>query len=147
MGDINRQGMAVWEGDLKSGKGTTSSGSGSLRELPYSVPSRFESGKGTNPEELIAAAHASCFSMMLAKLLGDAGIKPKRISTKADLTLRLDASGAKITKIHLTTEISAEGAEAGTLQKTAEQAKEQCPISLLLKPGLESLTMEAKVAG
>src|SRR5258706_10234627 len=85
MADLIRQGTAVWEGDLKTGKGTTSSGSGSLHELPYSVPSRFESAKGTNPEELIAAAHASCFSMMLAKLLGDDGVKPKRVATNARL--------------------------------------------------------------
>ncbi len=145
MGEINRQATAVWEGDLKTGQGLTSSGSGSLRDLPYSVASRFESGKGSNPEEMIAAAHASCFSMMLAKLLGDAGIKPKRISTQAALTLRVDAQGPKITKVHLTTQISAE-AEAETVKKTAEQAKEQCPVSRLLKPGLESLTMEVKLA-
>ena len=145
MADITRQGKAVWEGELKTGKGLTSTGSGVLRDLPYSVPSRFESGKGTNPEELIAAAHASCFSMMLAKLLGDEGVKPKRIATNASLTLRLDASGAKITRVHLSTEISADGLEAAAAQHAAERAKEQCPVSRLLKPGLESLTFEAKL--
>jgi osmotically inducible protein OsmC len=145
MGDLNRQGSAVWEGDLKTGKGTISSGSGNLRDLPYSVASRFESAKGTNPEELIAAAHASCFSMMLAKLLGDEGHKPKRIATRANLTLHLDTSGARISKIHLSTEVSAEGLTAEGAQRAAEKAKEQCPVSLLLKPGLESLTFEAKL--
>jgi lipoyl-dependent peroxiredoxin len=146
MSELTRKGMAHWDGDLKTGTGSTSTGSGSLRELPYSVPSRFESGKGTNPEELIAAAHASCFSMMLAKLLGDQGTKPTRISTNATLTLRVDASGAKITKVHLSTEISAEGLGADKMQEAAAKAKDQCPVSQLLKPGLESLTFEAKLA-
>src|SRR5438309_1770357 len=104
MAEITRQGSAEWKGDLKSGSGTTSTASGSLKERRYSVPSRFESGEGTNPEELIAAAHASCFTMMLAKILGDQNIKPQRISTQATLTLRLDTAGAKLTKVHLTTE-------------------------------------------
>jgi osmotically inducible protein OsmC len=146
MAELTRQGSAQWNGDLKTGQGHTSTGSGSLKELPYSVASRFESGKGTNPEELIAAAHASCFSMMLAKLLGDQGAKPKRISTRATLTLRLDASGAKITKVHLATEISADGLPEERLQQAAAQAKEQCPVSQLLKPGLENLSFEAKLA-
>lgn len=145
MSELTRQGSAHWEGDLKSGKGTTSTGSGSLQDLPYSVPSRFESAKGTNPEELLAAAHASCFSMMLAKLLGDQRATPKHISTRAILTLRLDASGAKITKVHLSTEVSAEHSSAEKIQQAAAQAKEQCPVSQLLKPGLESLTFEVKV--
>jgi osmotically inducible protein OsmC len=145
MAELTRQGSAEWNGDLKTGQGHTSTGSGSLKELPYSVPSRFESGKGTNPEELIAAAHASCFSMMLAKLLGDQGAKPKRISTRATLTLRLDTSGAKITKVHLATEISADGLPQEKLQQAATEAKEKCPVSQLLKPGLESLSFEAKL--
>jgi len=137
--------MAQWDGDLKTGKGTTSTGSGSLKSLPYSVPSRFESGQGTNPEELIAAAHASCFSMMLAKVLGDENAKPKRIQTKATLTLRLDASGAKITKVHLVTEVAGDGLQETTLQHAAQKAKDQCPVSVLLKPSLESLSFEAKL--
>jgi osmotically inducible protein OsmC len=146
MGEITRQGSAEWTGDLKSGQGKISSTGGFLRDLPYSVPSRFESAKGTNPEELIAAAHASCFSMMLAKLLGDQGAKADRISTHATLTLRMDASGAKITKIHLTTEVSGKDMAESTVQKAAAQAKDQCPVSQLLKPGLEQLSFEAKVA-
>jgi osmotically inducible protein OsmC len=145
MAELTRQGSAQWNGDLKTGQGHTSTGSGSLKELPYSVPSRFESAKGTNPEELIAAAHASCFSMMLAKLLGDQGAKPKRISTRATLTLRLDTSGAKITKVHLATEVSADGLPQEKVQQTAAEAKEKCPVSQLLKPGLESLSFEAKL--
>lgn len=146
MSEITRQGSAQWNGDLKTGSGNTSTGSGIVRELPYSVPSRFESAKGTNPEELMAAAHASCFSMMLAKLLGDQGAKPKRIVTRATLTMRVDTSGVKLTKVHLATEISAEWLPSDKIQETAAQAKDKCPVSQLLKPGLESLTFEAKVS-
>jgi len=127
------------------GSGKTSTGSGVLRDVAYSVPSRFENAKGTNPEELIAAAHASCFSMMLAKLLGDAKKTPRDIQTNATLTLSNASGGWKITKIHLQSEVSAEGLDANTLNSTATQAKEQCPISVLLKPGLESLTLDVKL--
>src|ERR671928_626592 len=99
MPDIKREGRAVWKGGLKDGSGTTTTQSGFLNNLPYSVPSRFESAKGTNPEELIAAAHASCFSMMLSKILGDQNKTAQQISTSATLTL--DPARAKITKIHL----------------------------------------------
>ena len=145
MADIQRQASAHWSGELMRGSGKTSTGSGVLRDVPYSVPSRFENGKGTNPEELIAAAHASCFSMMLAKLLGDAKKTPRDIQTKANLTLSNASGGWKITKIHLQTEVSGEGLDADTLNRTAAQAKEQCPISVLLKPGLESLTLDVKL--
>lgn len=142
MADIQREASAHWTGDLMHGSGKTSTGSGVLRDVPYSVPSRFENAKGTNPEELIAAAHASCFSMMLAKLLGDAKKTPRDIQTKANLTLSNASGGWKITKIHLQSEVSGEGLDADTLNRTAAQAKEQCPISVLLKPGLESLTLD-----
>ncbi|MFO1500003.1 MAG: OsmC family peroxiredoxin [Verrucomicrobiota bacterium] len=142
---MTRRGSAEWKGDLKTGKGTTSTGSGSLKELPYSVPSRFESGGGTNPEELIAAAHASCFSMMLAKVLGDQGIGVRRIATQAALTLRLDASGAKLTQVHLATEVAGERLDEAGLKRAAEEAKEKCPVSVLLKPGLERLTLDVKL--
>ena len=127
------------------GAGKTSTGSGVLRDVPYSVPSRFESGKGTNPEELIAAAHASCFSMMLAKLLGDEKKTPKDIRTKATLTLSNNSGGWKISTIALETEVSGDGLDAETVKRIAGQAKEQCPISVLLKPGLESITLDAKL--
>jgi osmotically inducible protein OsmC len=145
MADIQRQASAHWSGDLLRGSGKTSTGSGVLRDVAYSVPSRFENGKGTNPEELIAAAHASCFSMMLAKLLGDAKKTPRDIQTKATLTLSNASGGWKISKIHLETEVSAEGLDAETLKSTAAQAKEGCPVSVLLKPGLDSLTMDVKL--
>src|SRR6185436_12013171 len=121
MADIKREASAHWSGDLRTGSGKTSSGSGVLRDVPYSVPSRFESGKGTNPEELIAAAHASCFSMMLAKILGDAGKTAQQISTSATLTMRMD-NGPKITAIHLITEAQVPGMDAGAFQKAADEA-------------------------
>ena len=113
--------------------------------MPYSVPSRFENGKGTNPEEFIAAAHASCFSMMLAKILGDQNSKPRTISTTATLTLGQRGAGWKIVSMHLETEVSAESLDAEGLKKAADQAKEQCPVSVLLKPGLESISLNAKL--
>jgi osmotically inducible protein OsmC len=147
MADIQRYAQAHWSGDLRSGSGKTSTSSGVLRDVPYSVPSRFESGKGTNPEELLAAAHASCFSMMLAKVLGDEKITPKDIITKATLTLGQRGGGWKITKVHLDTEVAGEGLNAEVLKRAADQAKEQCPVSVLLKPGLESITLEARLKG
>jgi osmotically inducible protein OsmC len=145
MADIQRQGQAHWSGALLSGSGKTSTGSGALRDLPYSVPSRFESAKGSNPEELIAAAHASCFSMMLAKILGDVKKTPKDIFTKATLTLAQRDGGWKISKIALETEVSADGLDEATLKKAAQDAKEQCPVSVLLKPGLEAITLDARL--
>lgn len=145
MADIHRMARAQWNGDLRSGSGKTSTGSGALTDVPYSVPSRFESAKGSNPEELIAAAHASCFSMMLAKLLGDSHKTPTQIETAATLTLSQRGGGWKISAIHLQTEASGNGLDEQTLKKTAEQAKEQCPISVLLKPGLESLTLDVRL--
>jgi len=145
MADIRREATAHWSGDLRSGSGKTSTGSGALRDLAYSVPSRFENGRGTNPEELIAAAHASCFSMMLAKLLGDLQKTPRDIHTKATLTLSQRGGGWKISSIHLETEASGEGLDAETLKRAAGQAKEQCPVSVLLKPGLETITLDVRL--
>src|SRR2546421_4451144 len=142
MADIQRQAQAQWNGDLRSGSGKTSASSGALKDVAYSVPSRFESGKGTNPEELIAAAHASCFSMMLAKVLGDQQKTAKQINTKATLTLAQRGGGWKISAIALETEASGPGLDEATLKSAAEQAKEQCPVSVLLKPGLEAITLK-----
>src|ERR1051326_6165121 len=127
MADIERKAQVQWQGDLLKGSGRISTSSGVLTDVPYSVPSRFESAKGTNPEELLAAAHAGCFSMMLAKVLGDEKKTPKQISTKATLTLAQRGGGWKISKVHLETEVSGDGLDAATLKKAAEVAKEQCP--------------------
>jgi lipoyl-dependent peroxiredoxin len=145
MADIERKAQVQWQGDLLKGAGKISTGSGVLTGIPYSVPSRFESAKGTNPEELLAAAHAGCFSMMLAKVLGDEKKTPKQISTKATLTLAQRGGGWKISKVHLETEVSGDGIDAATLKKATEVAKEQCPVSVLLKPGLEELTLDARL--
>ncbi len=145
MADIQRQGEARWSGDLRTGSGKTSSGSGVLRDVPYSVPSRFESARGTNPEELLAAAHASCFSMMLAKVLGDQKRQAKDIHTRATLTMAQRHAAWKITKVHLETQAAGEGLDLETLKRAADQAKEQCPVSVLLKPGLESITLEVRL--
>ncbi len=145
MADIIRTGSASWTGDLRDGKGTTSTGSGGLRDLNYSFRSRFENGAGTNPEELIAAAHAACFSMALNKILGDGGKKPTSIATKANLTMTKTGGGFKIAKVHLQTEGRVPEIDEAAFREAAIKAKENCPVSLLLKPGLESLTLEAKL--
>ena len=145
MADIERKAQAQWNGELLKGSGKISASSGIFRDLPYSVPSRFETAKGTNPEELLAAAHAGCFSMMLAKVLGDEKKVASQIDTKATLTLASRGGGWKISKIHLETEVSGGGIDAATLKKAADIAKEQCPVSVLLKPGLEELTLDARL--
>jgi len=145
MADIIRTGTAAWSGDLSNGKGTTSTGGGGLKDFNYSFHSRFENGQGTNPEELIAAAHASCFSMALSKILGDQGHPPQNINTKASVTLSKTATGFKVTKIHLQTEGRVSGLDEKGFRQAAETAKENCPISVLLKPGLESMTLEARL--
>jgi osmotically inducible protein OsmC len=144
MPDLQRQGEARWKGELFKGSGSVSTGSGVLREVPYSVPSRFESAKGTNPEEMLAAAHASCFSMMLAKVLGDQKKIAQEIHTKATLTLAQRGGGWKITKEHLETAISGAGLDPEALKRAAQEAKDQCPVSVLLKPGLEEITLDVR---
>ncbi|MGH7971047.1 MAG: OsmC family peroxiredoxin [Limisphaerales bacterium] len=147
MADIQRTGEAHWRGELLKGAGTVGTGSGVLRDVPYSVPSRFESAKGTNPEELLAAAHAGCFSMMLAKVLGDQKKVATEINTKATLTLAQRGGGWKITQVHIETQVAGEGIDASVLKNAADTAKEQCPVSVLLKPGLEAITLDARLKG
>lgn len=146
MTDIVREATAVWRGSLQTGKGTTSTASGALRDAPYSFPSRFESGQGTNPEELIASAHASCFSMALSMVLGQQGHEPEEIRTRAQLTIVQTDDGFKITKVHLETEGRVPGISAEDFQLAAEAAKENCPVSLLVKPGLDELTLTAQLS-
>jgi len=126
-----RTGEATWEGNLKNGKGTMRLGSGAYSGA-YSFSSRFEEGKGTNPEELIAAAHAGCFSMALSHGLDQAGHKPKRVSTKAKVHLEKVADGFKITTIELDTEAEIPGIDEKEFLKHAEAAKKGCPVSMLL---------------
>jgi len=139
-----RNASAVWKGSLKEGKGTISSDSGVLSNTPYSFSTRFENAKGTNPEELIAAAHAGCFTMALSAQLGNAGITPESLETTASLTLdKLDA-GWTVTKIHLDVSARIPGADKAAFDKAAEAAKAGCPISRLLKA---EITMTARLAG
>jgi osmotically inducible protein OsmC len=138
-----RSSQAVWEGDLVSGRGTMKIGSGAW-EGPYSFKSRFEDGAGTNPEELIAAAHAGCYSMALSAALTKAGNPPKRVETKAKVDLRKEAEGFRIAKIHLTTSASVNGIENAKFQEIAEQAKKNCPVSKVLS-GAE-ISLDAKLA-
>jgi lipoyl-dependent peroxiredoxin len=139
-----RKASAVWKGSLKEGKGTISSESGVLSNTPYSFSTRFENAKGTNPEELIAAAHAGCFTMALSAQLGNAGITPESLETTASLTLdKLDA-GWTVTKIHLDVSARIPGADQAAFDKAAEAAKAGCPISRLLKA---EITMTARLAG
>ncbi len=141
---IERSAEAVWRGDLKNGQGTTSTETGTLRDVPYSFKTRFDNDKhGTNPEELIAAAHAACFSMAFSNMLASAGHASREIHTKAKLTLAKTETGFKITKINLETTGAVDGIDDATFQATAEKAKHGCPISQLLKPGLEELTLKA----
>ena len=146
-GTIDSSGTAVWTGGLKRGKGKVSAPSGAFRDLEYSFHSRFENGGGTTPEEMIAVAHAGCFSMALSMVLGEDGIEPERIETKATVSLRETEGGFQIFRIHLAAEGRAPGLDAEKFQVAAEKAKENCPVSVLLKPGLEELTLEAKLVG
>jgi lipoyl-dependent peroxiredoxin len=145
MKEIKRFARAHWAGDLLHGKGMTSTQSNVLDGTFFSVPSRFENGTGTNPEELIAAAQASCFSMMLAKILGDQHQSIDEINTKATLTLRQDNGHTKISELHLETEAKVAGIDAESFRKAAEEAKNTCPVSMLLQPGLEKVTLDAKL--
>ena len=139
-----RKASAVWRGSLKDGKGTISSDSGVLSSTPYSFSTRFENAKGTNPEELIAAAHAGCFTMALSAQLGNAGITPESLETTASLTLdKLDA-GWTVTKIHLDVAARIPGGDKAAFDKAAENAKAGCPISRLLKA---EITMTARLVG
>jgi lipoyl-dependent peroxiredoxin len=147
MADLKRSREATWQGDLRRGKGRTSVASGAFKDKAFSFSTRFENEPGTNPEELIAAAHASCFSMALAGALADGGHSPERIHTRATVSLRKVDSGFRIVAVHLQTDVRVEGVDEQTLQKAAQNAKETCPVSMLLKPGLESLTFESKLIG
>ena len=139
-----RKASAVWKGSLKEGEGTISSESGVLSSSPYSFSTRFENTKGTNPEELIAAAHAGCFTMALSAQLGNAGITPERLETTASLSLdKLDA-GWTVTKIHLDVAARIPGVDKAAFDKAAENAKAGCPISRLLKA---EITMTARLVG
>ena len=141
---MQRKGSAVWNGGLKDGKGTVSTPSGVLNNAPYSFVTRFENEKGTNPEELIGAAHAGCFSMALSAQLNNAGLKPERIATEATVTLEKLESGFAITTIHLQVNAKVPGASQDQFNTAASNAKSGCPVSKLLNA---KITMDAKLEG
>jgi osmotically inducible protein OsmC len=139
-----RTGSAVWEGNLKSGHGKMKLGSGAF-EGAYSFTSRFGDGSGTNPEELIAAAEAGCFSMALSLGLEKAGYQPKRISTTAKVSLEQSAGGFRITTIDLETEAEVPGIEEANFQEQAEQTKKNCPVSVALSG--TQINLKARLIG
>jgi len=141
---MKRKGSAVWKGDLKGGQGTVSTESGALSDTQYSFKKRFEDEKGTNPEELIAAAHASCFSMALSAELGKLGATPDSISTTATLNFEKTDAGFTITAIHLETKAKVPGAEKATFDTAANNAKKGCPVSRVLNA---EITLDATLEG
>lgn len=140
---MKRSGSAVWQGDLKTGKGHISSQSGVLDDAQYGFNTRFEDGPGTNPEELIGAAHAGCFSMALSNIMGDDGVTPDQIATKASVTLEQKDDGFAITKVHLDVTAAVPGMSEEDFKAAAEKAKSGCPVSKLLNA---EITMDARLA-
>jgi lipoyl-dependent peroxiredoxin len=139
---MQRKASAIWKGGLKDGKGTISAAGGVLNNTPYSFSTRFENAPGTNPEELIAAAHAGCFSMALSAQLGGANLTPESISTTVTLSLEKLDSGWTITASHIDVVGKVPGADAATFQKYAEAAEKGCPVSKVLNA---KITMNAKL--
>ena len=140
---MKRTGSAVWSGGLKDGKGTVSTESGVIDAAPYSFAKRFGDEKGTNPEELIGAAHASCFSMALSNVLGEAGMKADEIATSAQVTVEAGDGGFSITAVHLTVKAKIPGASAADFEEAAKKAKAGCPVSKVLNA---TITMDASLA-
>jgi osmotically inducible protein OsmC len=139
---MKRKASAVWQKGLKDGNGSISTDSGVLTNTPYNFSKRFEEEKGTNPEELIAAAHASCFAMATSAQLDGVGIKASKIAANATVTLEKVGDGFSVTSSHLDVTISAPGADRAKVQTAADNAKAGCPISKLLKA---NITMDAKI--
>jgi osmotically inducible protein OsmC len=135
---ILRTATGTWHGDLKGGKGTIDATSGVLKSTPFSFATRFENAKGTNPEELIAAAHAACFSMAFSNYLSTQGHVPDTIATKATITLE----DGRIHKMHLETRGKVSGVDNATFKRLADEAEKKCPVSNLLRPGL-TITLDA----
>lgn len=141
---MQRKASAIWKGGLKDGKGSVSSASGALNNTPYSFSTRFENTPGTNPEELIAAAHAGCFSMALSAQLGSANLTPSSIETAATLTMEKLDAGWTITAVHLDVVGRVPKADEAAFQKAAENAKSGCPVSKVLNA---KITMNARLEG
>ena len=140
---MKQKASAQWNGSLKEGTGTISTGSGALVDKPYSFKTRFEGEQGTNPEELIGAAHAGCFSMAFSMILGLAGFTPDKIATTATITLEPKDGGFAITASHLDVTATIPGIDEATFQELAGKAKAGCPVSKLLNA---EISMDAKLA-
>jgi lipoyl-dependent peroxiredoxin len=141
---MKRTASAIWSGDLKRGHGALATHSGVLKDTPYSFATRFENAAGTNPEELIAAAHAGCFTMALSASLSQAGFIPKRLATQAAVSLEQVAGNWTITSVHLETEAWVPGISAERFQQVAADAKANCPVSRLLRA---EISLNAKLEG
>jgi osmotically inducible protein OsmC len=141
---MKRTGSAVWQGGIRDGKGTVSTESGVLDGAQYSFSTRFEDGKGTNPEELLAAAHAGCFSMALSKQLNDAGFTADSINTTAAVRLEKTDAGFQITRVHLDVTARVPGADQAAFETAANNAKAGCPVSRLFNA---EITLDAKLEG
>jgi peroxiredoxin, OsmC subfamily len=139
---INRTGSAVWSGGLKDGRGALSTQSGALKDYPYGFSSRFEGVAGSNPEELIGAAHAGCFTMALSLILGEAGLTAERMETTAKVALEQADGGFSIPAVHLTLKARIPGADDATFQELAAKAKANCPVSKLFKA---EITLDASL--
>ena len=139
---MKRKASAVWKGGIKDGRGTISTDSRVLTDTQYSFSTRFEEGKGTNPEELIAAAHAGCFSMALSGQLGSAGLTAEKINTTAAVTLEKTDAGFTITAVHLDVSAKVQGADNQAFETSANSAKAGCPVSKVLNA---KITMDAKL--
>ena len=139
---INRTASAAWSGGLKDGRGSISTESGALKAYPYGFAARFEGQKGTNPEELLGAAHAGCFTMALSLILGEAKLTATQMDTTAKVTLEQVEGGFAITASHLTLRAKIPGTDQGTFEELANKAKAGCPISKALKA---DITLDAKL--
>ena len=133
---MKRTGIAKWQGDLKNGSGDLSVASGTLSQTPYSFHTRFADGKGTNPEELLAAAHAGCFTMALSAQLGEAGLKADSLETTCTITLEQKEGGFAITESHLEVKASIPGATEEAFRKATAAAKTGCPVSKLYRTNI-----------
>jgi osmotically inducible protein OsmC len=141
---MKKSGSAVWQGGLKDGKGAISTESGALKAYPYGFASRFEGQPGTNPEELIGAAHSGCFTMALSLILAEAGLKADHMETKADVTLEKVGDGFSITAVHLTLKAKIPGADQAKFEELTAMAKAGCPVSKVLNA---TITLDATLEG
>jgi osmotically inducible protein OsmC len=141
---MKTHGSAAWSGGIKDGKGNISTASGAMDRYPYGFASRFEGRPGTNPEELIGAAHAGCFTMALSLMLGEAGLVATQMDTRAEVTLDKQPDGFTITGVHLTLRAQVPGTNAARFAEIADKAKAGCPVSRLLKA---QITLDAELLG